>query len=367
MPDSATNARQLSQQWIRPQIRKLSAYHVPDAGDMIKLDAMENPWGWPPEMIEAWTGRLAGLSLNRYPDPAARELTGCLRDNMQIPADMGVMLGNGSDELIQIVCMAVAGAGRTVLSIEPGFVMYRMIADFTGMDYVGVPLGEDNFDLDEQAMLDAIDRHRPAVVFLTYPNNPTGGLFDRAVMDRVIAACPGLVVVDEAYHAFAQSSYMDRLVDFPNLLVMRTVSKLGLAGLRLGVLAGDVAWINELDKIRLPYNINVLTQATVQFALEYGDVLDQQTAQIRVQREQMYQALSAFPGLHVYPSAANFLLIRLKGHDAEQVFAGLKQRGVLVKNLHRSGSALQGCLRLTVGRPEENQVLLAALQAELSD
>lgn len=362
----ADRAEALCEQWVRPQIREINAYHVPNPGKMIKLDAMENPYRWPAEMTAAWADTLRDLELNRYPDPGASQLADSLRVNMQIPDDMGVMLGNGSDELIQIVCMAVAGQGRTVMSIDPGFVMYKMIADFTDMKYVGVPLKQDDFSLDEAAMLAAIEQHQPAIVFLTYPNNPTGGLFDREVMDRIIMACPGLVVIDEAYHAFALSSYMDRLGEFPNLLVMRTVSKLGLAGLRLGVVAGSQAWINEFDKIRLPYNINVLTQATVRFALEYGDVLEQQTAKIREQREVLYQQLSALDGLHVYPSAANFLLVRLKRHSATAVFEGLKQRGVLVKNLDKAGAALRSCLRLTVGLPEENALMIEALREELA-
>ncbi len=364
-PSIASQAEALCEQWVRPQIRDINAYHVPNPGNMIKLDAMENPYRWPAEMTAAWAEKLIDLELNRYPDPGATQLADSLRVNMQIPDDMAMMLGNGSDELIQIVCMAVAGVGRTVMSIDPGFVMYKMIADFTDMEYVGVPLKQDDFGLDEEAMLAAIQRHQPAVVFLTYPNNPTGGLFDREVMDRIILACPGLVVIDEAYHAFALSSYMDRLGEFPNLLVMRTVSKLGLAGLRLGVVAGSPSWINEFDKIRLPYNINVLTQATVRFALEYGDVLEQQTAKIREQREVLYQQLSVLGGLHVYPSAANFLLVRLKPHSASAVFEGLKRRGVLVKNLDKASAALQGCLRLTVGLPEENAMMIDALRAEL--
>ncbi|HFE32239.1 MAG TPA: histidinol-phosphate transaminase [Gammaproteobacteria bacterium] len=350
--------------WIRPEIRALSAYHVPDPGDLIKLDAMENPYTWPEAMVEEWLGRLRGAALNRYPDPAARALSARLREAMAVPEGQAVMLGNGSDELIQIVSQAVAAPGRVILAPEPSFVMYRMIATFCGMDYVGVPLADD-FSLDREAMLAAIAEHQPAVVFLAYPNNPTGNLFDADDVRAVIEAAPGLVVVDEAYHAFADASFMPRLGEFDNLLVMRTVSKMGLAGLRLGLLAGPAAWLDEFDKVRLPYNINVLTQVSADFALEHREVLEAQTRQISADRETLWQALDALPGVTPYPSRANFILFRVAG-DADAVFAALKANGVLIKNLNPAGGPLAGCLRVTVGKPDNNDAFLQALQSAIA-
>ena len=347
--------------WIRPEIRALSAYHVPEASGCIKLDAMENPYHWPDDMVDAWLERLRGAALNRYPDPAARDLAARLREAMAIPAGQSLMLGNGSDEIIQIIAQTLAGPGRVIMAPEPSFVMYRMIATFCGMGYAGVPLRGD-FSLDLDAMLAAIAEHQPAVIFLAYPNNPTGNLFDVADIDAILAAAPGLVVVDEAYHAFADASYMARLGEFDNLLVMRTVSKMGLAGLRLGLLAGPDAWLGEFDKVRLPYNINVLTQVSADFALQHRDVLDAQTRQITNDRETLWQALAAMPGITPYPSRANFILFRVAG-DADAIFAALKAAGVLIKNLNPAGGPLAGCLRVTVGRPEENSAFLQALQS----
>lgn len=354
----------LIQTWVRPEVRALRAYHVPEAGGLIKLDAMENPYPWPRELIETWLGELADVSLNRYPDPNAAALQERLRDTMQVPPAMGLLLGNGSDELIQMITLALAAPGRVVMAPEPTFVMYRMIALFAGVRFVGVPLDAD-FNLDRAAMLEALEREQPAVVFLAYPNNPTGNLFDAADVEAVIEAAPGLVVVDEAYHAFAQSSFMPALGRYPNLVVMRTLSKLGLAGLRLGSLAGPAPWVDELNKVRLPYNINVLTQATAEFALRHHDVLDRQTAAIRRDRDALLEALREFPGVQVYPSAANFLLLRCADGQASRIHAELKARGVLIKNLHGSASALAECLRVTVGTPEENAAFLAALRASL--
>ena len=347
--------------WIRPEIRDLSAYHVPDPGKMIKLDAMENPYHLPEDIKDQWLDVLRDVELNRYPDPSARSLTDQLRTAMDVPADAKIILGNGSDELIQIICMAVAEKHRVVLSVEPSFVMYKMIAAYTDMEYVGVPL-QDDFSINETALLNAIDVQEPAVVFIAYPNNPTGNLFDESVIEKVIKAAPGLVVIDEAYHAFAEKSFMSRVMDYDNVVVMRTVSKLGLAGLRLGLLAGSENWLNEFDKVRLPYNINVLTQVTAEFALAHKDIFDQQTAEIREERTQLMKALNNIGGLTAYPSSANFILVCTPKGKADQIFAGLKEEGVLIKNLNPAGGSLQDCLRVTVGKPEENIAFLTALK-----
>ncbi len=346
--------------WIRPEIRELSAYHVPDASGFIKLDAMENPYRWPQDKIDQWLELLRSAELNRYPDPHAQQLKDRLREVMAVPSRASILLGNGSDELIQIIIMALAAEGRSVLSVDPGFVMYRMIAEFCRMDYIGVPLCED-FSLDVDALLAAIKQHQPAVVFLAYPNNPTGNLFARADMLRIIEAAPGVVVVDEAYHAFADDSFMPLLDKCENLLLMRTVSKMGLAGLRLGLLAGAPAWLNEFDKLRLPYNINILTQISAGFALDHVEMLDAQTRQIKQDRAQLYAQMQAISRLKVFPSQANFILFQVPSGKAGEVFEGLKAEGVLIKNMGRTGGPLADCLRVTVGAAEENTQFLQAL------
>ena len=351
--------------WIRPQVRALSAYHVPPAQGLIKLDAMENPYTWPEPLVDAWLEQLRHVALNRYPDPSSAELKARLRDAFDVDPEHEMLLGNGSDELIQLLALAVAAPGRVIMAPEPSFVMYRMIAVFAGLEYVGVPLREADFSLDGEAMLEAIERHQPAVVFLAHPNNPTGNLFDPAVVEQVIQAAPGLVVLDEAYAAFAAHSFMPSLGRYENLLVMRTVSKMGLAGLRLGLLAGPPAWLHELEKLRLPYNINVLTQASVEFALQHKQVLDQQTAAICADRTTLYDALQEMEGVQVYPSDANFLLLRAPAGTAGALFARLRERGVLIKNLDGAGGRLRDCLRVTVGRPEENRRFLDAFNAAL--
>lgn len=344
---------------IRSEVRALKAYHVPDARGLVKLDAMENPYPWPEELRAQWLERLREVSVNRYPDPHARVLAERLRAQLRVPTGMELMLGNGSDELIQIILLALAKPGAVALAPVPTFVMYGLLATAVGMRFVGVPLAA-NFALDEAALQAALRQHQPAVVFLAYPNNPTGNLFDPAAIERLIAAAPGLVVLDEAYHAFAGDSFMDRLTRYDNLLVMRTLSKQGLAGLRLGILAGRKEWLGEFDKIRLPYNINSLTQASAEFALEHIDSFDAQARRIREDRERLYQALAALPDIEPYLSRANFILFRVRGRSATAVFQALREHGVLIKNLDAPGP-LAGCLRVTVGAPAENEAFLAAL------
>ncbi len=355
----------LIKHWVRPEIQALCAYPVPDASGMIKLDAMENPYDWPGELRGAWAAALGSVAVNRYPDPQASRLKARLREAMGIPGEMGLLLGNGSDEIIQMIALTLAGPGRALLSVEPGFVMYRMIATLCGMKYLGVPLRDEDFGLDMPALVQAIEEHQPAVVFLAHPNNPTGNLFDEAEMLRVIDQAPGLVVVDEAYAPFADRSFMPRLGKLDNLLVMRTVSKMGLAGLRLGMLVGAPRWIEQIDKTRLPYNVNVLTQAAGEHALARLDVLDAQARSIREERASLLSALQATAGIRAYPSAANFLLLRVPEGRAREIFEGLRRRRVLVKTLDGSHPLLHDCLRVTVGKPEENRAFVEALRAAL--
>ncbi|NBC12838.1 MAG: histidinol-phosphate transaminase [Gammaproteobacteria bacterium] len=351
---------------IRDDIRALRAYHVPDSAGLIKLDAMENPYPWPEALRDDWLATLRAADLNRYPDPQGRDLQAGLRDAMGIPADVALLLGNGSDELIQMLAMAVAAPGRKVLSLDPGFVMYRMIALFAGLDYVGVPLREGDFGLDLDATLAAMAREEPALTYIAYPNNPTGNLFDAAAIERIIQASPGLVIVDEAYAPFTDQSFLPRLGEWPNLLVMRTVSKMGLAGLRLGYLAGPPEWLAEIDKVRLPYNVNTLTQASAAFALRHHAAWDAQTAAIRAERATLFDALAAIDGITPYPSDANFILARTEPGRAGAVFQGLLERGVLIKKLDGAHPLLTDCLRITVGTPQENATLLNALEAALA-
>jgi histidinol-phosphate aminotransferase len=343
---------------IRADVRAMAPYAVAKAQGMIKLDSMENPYALPPALREEVAAAVARVPLNRYPDGPGDAVKSALRDGLGLDPRVSLLLGNGSDELIQIITTAIAAPGARIVAPAPTFVMYRFYAALAHVDYVAVPLRSD-FALDEAAMLEAVERERPALVWLAYPNNPTGNLFDRSAVERIVAAAPGLVVIDEAYYAFAGDSVLPRVLEHPNLVVVRTVSKIGMAGVRLGYAAGHPAWMVELEKVRPPYNVSALAQAAAPVLLRAEAVLAEQAAAIRAERTRLAQALGTLPGVSVHPSEANFVVARMR--DASRAFEALREAGILVKNLDGWHPLLGQCLRITVGTPAENDALLAVL------
>ncbi len=366
----------LIQRRIRQDVQSMHAYAIQDSVGMVKLDAMENPHRLPAALQEALGQRLGALALNRYPDGRVNDLRHALAAYAQMPEGFDIMLGNGSDELISLLAMAcdvsadpVTGKKPVILAPLPGFVMYAMSATLQGLDFVGVPLTAD-FELDEAAMLAAIAEHQPAIVYLAYPNNPTANLWNTHSMARVIAATGavgGLVVLDEAYQPFSSRTYLDTIRANPeqhtHVLLMRTMSKFGLAGVRIGYMVGPKALIAQVDKVRPPYNISVLNYECALFALEHAEVFAGQATELRAQRTRLLAALHAMPAVKAWDSDANMILVRVP--DAQKTFDGLKARGVLVKNVSKMHPLLAQCVRLTVGTADENTRLLAALQESL--
>jgi histidinol-phosphate aminotransferase len=351
---------------VRPEIQAMRAYPVSDATGLVKLDMMESPYGLPQDLAEEVGRLVAGLSLNRYPVPTAHKLRALIRQVMQVPAGCEVLLGNGSDECIQYITASVAREGAVVMAPTPSFAMFSMHALFYRLRFAGVPLRED-FTLDAEAFLAALAKERPALVWIAYPNNPTGNAFPVADIERIVRAAPGLVVIDEAYQPFAGASFMPRLAEFENMAVMRTVSKIGMAGLRLGYVAARPEWIGAFDKVRSPFNVNVVTEAVAIKLLENKAVLDALAARVLAERERMRPELERLPGLTVYPTAANFFLVRVAGGKGAgtRVFDALKAQGVLMKDFSGGVPGLQNCLRITVGTPDENRILLTAMREAL--
>ena len=360
-----TSLAQRIQAIIRQDVQSMHGYAIQASAGLVKLDAMENPFRLPAAMQHELGERLGRVAINRYPSTCVADVISALTAFVKPPPGAKLMLGNGSDELISLLALAADVAGNTVLAPVPGFVMYEMSARLQGLKFVGVPLAP-GFELDEPAMLAAIAQHRPAITYIAYPNNPTANLFDDAVIERIVAAVGeqhGLVVFDEAYQPFASRTWMQRMGAHEHVLVMRTLSKFGLAGVRMGYLAGAAALIEQVDKVRPPYNISALNAEATLFALEHAAEFAGQAAILREERARLQVALAQIVGAKAFPSEANMILVRVP--DALLVFEGMKQRGVLVKNVSALHPQLANCLRLTVGTPEENKLMIDALKASL--
>jgi histidinol-phosphate aminotransferase len=357
--------------FIRQDVQSMHAYAIQHSVGMVKLDAMENPFALPADLQTKLGERLGAVAINRYPGARIDDLKNALKRYVNLPNGFGLMLGNGSDELISLLAMACDVPNAKILAPEPGFVMYAMSAQLQGLQYIGVPLTPE-FELDEAAMSAAIAQHEPAIVYIAYPNNPTANLWNADTIRRIIqqvAAYGGLVVMDEAYQPFSSRSWLDEIRQHPqansHVLLMRTLSKFGLAGIRLGYMLAPEALLNEVDKLRPPYNVSVLNAECALFALEHEGVFAQQAATICAEREVLFNALQQLPQVTPFQSDANMLLVRFDGAPdaAQRVFDALKSHKVLVKNVSKMHPLLANCLRLTVGTPEENKQLLSALRS----
>ena len=354
------------QNTIRRDVQSMHAYAVQPSAGMVKVDTMENPFTLPASLRAALGARLAEVALNRYPAERGDVLRAALAAHAGMPEGCDIMLGNGSDELISMLSLACCTPGKTpgntVLAPLPGFVMYELSAKLQGLKFIGVPLSAD-FELDLPAMLAAVREHQPALVYLAYPNNPTANLWNDAAIDAIIEAAPGLVVMDEAYQPFAARDSMQRLKRFEHVLLMRTMSKFGLAGVRIGYLIARRELIAEIDKLRPPFNISVLNCEAALFALEHADEYARQASIICDERKKMQSQLRDLPDVKPFPSEANMILLRVP--DAKRAFEGMKARGVLVKNISGLHPLLANCLRITVGTPDENIQTMNALKESL--
>jgi len=344
---------------IRNDIKQLAAYHVPDASGLIKLDAMENPYPLPDALRDQWANHIRSVNINRYPDAEMDELRHAIADRDNLQADQ-VLLGNGSDEIIQMALIA-ADQGACVIP-QPTFVMYEIISRWLKRPVASVPLGK-NFSLNADAFLRVCSREKATIAFLACPNNPTGNMWPRDTVRKIVDNFRGLLIIDEAYHPFADESYTDLIT--PHVIVLRTYSKLGMAGLRLGYALGHPDTIAQMNKVRLPYNINSLGQASASFFLEHFHVFEEQAKKICSNRGRILAAMMSMDHIEVFPSQANFILLRVP--NADVTFEALKQHGILVKNMHAAGGLLENCLRVTIGMSEENTQFIAALKEIVSE
>lgn len=345
---------------IRSDILVLDAPKTTDVpDDFIKLDAMESPYQLPSELQNQLAEQLANAPVNRYPIAIKTDLVKQLRETLLLPENTVIALGNGSDELIQFLTILFAKPNAVMLAVEPSFIRYQRNAQLFGMQYIGVPLNSD-FSLNTAAILEAITQHNPALIFIAYPNNPTGVVFNRADVETIVQAATGLVVIDEAYGAFHDDSFATQEKLPENVLVLQTLSKIGFAGLRLGYAMGNAVVIDELNKILPQYNMNQLSLITAKFALQHIDVINQNIEILKTERDNLSYELNLLEDVEVFPSQTNFITVRLP--SAQTAFDALKQNKILVKNLHGTHPLLDNTLCLTIGLPEENAQVLRVLR-----
>lgn len=335
--------------FVRPNIRSLSAYEVKEIPCKVKLDANESPYGFK-EALKV----LKSIKTNRYPDPEAMFLKKIVSRDFRIKTE-NILLGNGSDELIYYL---ITTFGGPVLYPIPTFSMYGIIAQAIGENRIEVPLDEE-FDLDINKILKTIRKEKPKLIFLSSPNNPTGNCFSLDRILRIIESSSlSIVVIDEAYQPFASvKGFIPLLEDYKNLVIMRTLSKIGLAGLRVGFLIANEKIINEVNKVRLPFNINSLSQTVAIEVLKDRKILKSYIKSIISERNRLFNELAKIKGVSPYPSEANFILFRVK--EPDRIYERLLEKGVLVRNIK---GVADGCLRVTVGTPEENRIFLKVLK-----
>jgi histidinol-phosphate aminotransferase len=348
---------------VSKEIYQQNGYVAPELTGSIKMDANENPLGLKENLKKKLLEQLNKVELNRYPQAGVPDLRERFARYYGVDKDM-IMLGNGSDELIQVLCITLKGKINGVLVPAPTFVMYKIIGINTGNRVVEVPLDAD-YDLDMNAMNNKIEQYFPALIYLSYPNSPTGNCFSRDKIESLIKKTPGIVIVDEAYASFSDDSFLPLLKKYSNLIVLKTLSKLGLAAIRLGFLIGNRELIAQLDKVRLPYNVNSLSHAAAGFFLDNRDEFAEQVKEIVTQREELYRGLQEIGGIKPYPSRANFIYFSCS-FASDRIYKSLAARGILVKNLHNP-PLISNCMRVTVGNLKENKAFLSALKAIVSE
>ena len=348
---------------VREEVLAQKAYSIELVDCRIKLDANENPYGLPDELRSVFMDEIAGIALNRYPEPGLPYLVSRLANYLGVD-QRSVLVGNGSDEIIQMICMALGKPGACMVVPTPTFVMYRIMGRNLGWRVIEIPLDE-RFDLDQAAILEAIALNSPSLIFLSTPNNPTGNTFSSDKIERIIAASPGIVVVDEAYGAFSGKTLLPLMKNHKNLVILRTLSKVGMAAMRVGFLIGPPPLVEEFHKVRLPYNLNTFSQAAAVFYLDHEAIFSGQINDIIQEREKLIEALKNLKGIHPRPSHANFIFFSC-AFESDHVYNYCIQKGILIKNFNGPG-IMKNCMRVTVGTQKENREFINAIQSMIAE
>jgi histidinol-phosphate aminotransferase len=343
---------------VRIKVKGLKAYQVENLDEGIKLHANENPYPPSPELLKKIFQGLDQLKLNRYPDPDCKNLKQAIAKKTGALPEQ-IIIGNGSDELIQYLMQVLCDEGDTIAFPDPTFAMYGITSQCLGLTPVSFPLNN-NWDFDAQTALEALAKHKARLVFISYPNNPTGNCFSEQEIQKLIEQFKGIVVLDEAYYDFAGKSFLKQMATHNNLVVLRSLSKIGLAGLRIGYGIFPSVLAEQVNKVRLPYNSNTLSQWVATELLNNFTHLQNQIHTILEERTRLMDKLSKLPGIIAYPSNSNFILFQAQ-NGGEKLFKELKKNGILLRNLN-AHPRLKNCLRVTIGTKQENDQFLDQLR-----
>jgi len=346
---------------VSREIREISPYSVTRFDCKIRLDGNESPFSLPKEVQEKVDKAIKEISINRYPDPDAKSLVELISRVCEFPKE-GILLGNGSDELIGMLITTFSSGTGKILCPAPTFSMYKLTGLTMGAEIIEVPLDQ-NFDIDLENSISYIEANDPDLIFLASPNNPTGNMYSAGKIAEIISMARGVVVVDEAYSDFSGYTFLPLIKECENLVILRTLSKVGFAGLRIGMLLARDNLVNEINKVRYPYNINSLSQAVAEVVLENHEFVTENIQLIIWERDRVFNALSAIEPIKAYPSDANFIFFRV--NNADSLFSRLVEKDILIRNFNKPGR-LKNFMRVTIGTPEENDSFLSALSEVLS-
>ena len=343
---------------IQRNVLSLEPYHVEDNDCEIKLHANENPFPPSKELLDLFSASLQKLQLNRYPDPDSKALKDSIANRLDIKTER-LVIGNGSDEIILFLLQVFCQEGDTIIFPEPTFAMYSIIAQSLSIKSASISLDSQwNFNAD--ALLRSAEENNSRIIFLSYPNNPTGNCFSDIQVQKVIESFQGIVVIDEAYHDFSRKSFINQIEEHNNLVVLRSLSKIGLAALRVGFGVADPLVINEINKVRLPYNSNTISQTFAEHLTTNFEAVQEQIDSIVDERHRLLGELQKIKSVTAFPSDSNFILFKTE-KSANNIFTYLSKNGILVRNLS-SHPKLNNCLRVTVGTKNENDRFLSKLK-----
>ncbi|MEC8421942.1 MAG: histidinol-phosphate transaminase [Pseudomonadota bacterium] len=350
--------------YLREDINNFKEYFIDNPENMIKLDAMEYPVDKSlRDVIKSLNINEKEILLNRYPESHSQELEKIILDYFGLNSNFGVNFGNGSDELIQNICLAFSKKGNNVMVPSPSFSMYEKIISTVNLKYIPEYLNED-FDIKIDQMIKNISKYKPAIIFLACPNNPTSNLWDKDKIIQIVESSESIVVIDEAYVDFCESSYIDLIEKYENLVILRTFSKIGFAGLRLGFMISNKEISSIINKIRLPFNINTVSLKIIINIFENFSIIKKNCQNIISLREKLYSDLSELRNIKVLKSSTNFLIFKTLNKSSDEIYKLLKDSNILIKNLNNN-SNLKNFLRVTVGTEEENNSFVSTLSKYL--